>query len=221
MKFCYGRFSLLVLPLLLISTMVSASCFDMEWKRGKPFDYYAPETRADTGTYRGGLLYLVENRHFTPEIRSLTKGTSARQPGDILFVLNSIPNHPAALDAYSRYEKRYNESELFKNRMDTRKPVYPADCFFERADRVFPGNGQTMAVWGIHEYRYGRLDKARERLERAVALQPDNVEAHYNLGLVYADLKDITQAKKHAEIAYQAGYPLPGLHNKIAELENN
>lgn len=137
MKTCCGWFRLLILPLLLLSAMVDASCFDLEWKRGKPYDYYDSETRVATQGRGKSLLYFVEHYHFTPEVRSLVKGTTTALPGDILFVLNSIPNHPGALDAYSRYEKRYQSSATFQNSRNYKQPQYKADCFFERANRVF------------------------------------------------------------------------------------
>ncbi|GGD75342.1 tetratricopeptide repeat protein [Lacimicrobium alkaliphilum] len=219
MKFCYGRFSLLILPLLLASSMVSASCFNLEWKRGKPYDYYDNETRVATQGRGKSLLYFVEHYHFTPEVRSLQKGTTTALPGDILFVLNSIPNHPGGLDAYSRYEKRYNNSPTLQNSRNYKKPQFKADCFFERADRVFPGRAETLMVWGIHEFRNNRLDRARSLLQRTIELKPEYIEAHYNLGLVLVDLKLPDIARKHANIAYEAGYPLPGLLNKLDELE--
>jgi len=191
----------------------------MEWKRGRPFNYYAAETRQDTGTYRGGLLYLVENRHFTPEVRNLTKGSSARLPGDLLFVLNTIPNHPAALDAYSRYEAKYKTSKSFRKNRDNRPPQYSAECFFERAARLYPGNPETQFVQALHYYRRDDLSRAQSLLESAIKLSPDYIEAHYNLGLIYIKQGRLELAKKHAAIAYDAGYPLAGLQRMIADRE--
>jgi len=65
------------------SITIDRSCFEMEWKRGKPFDYYHPETRESTGTFRGGLLHLVEKYHFNDDVRNLVKGLSGAMPGDI------------------------------------------------------------------------------------------------------------------------------------------
>jgi len=200
------------------SGTVVASCNQMEWKRGKPFDYYAPETRASTGTFRGGLLHLVDNYHLTPDVRNLVRGATGAMPGDLLFVLNTIPNHPVALDAYSRYERRYLESALFREQKFMDRPVHTADCLFERADRVFPNMAETKVVWAIHRYRSGRYEDAEVLLLQAITLQPNYVEAHYNLGLVYVALNQLASAQKHADIAYAAGYPLPGLKKKLARL---
>lgn len=201
--------------LMTLAANVNASCFEALWKRGKPYNYYANETRVSTSTYRGGLLYLVESRHFTSSVLNLTKGSTSRLPGDLIFVLNTIPNHPSALDAYSRYEYRYRTSEAFREDRDNQRPAYSADCLFERAVRVFPGNAETFIAWGIHHYRNSDTNSAKKTFLQALELSPNNVEAHYNLGLVYVDLGQIELARKHATIAYEAGYPLPGLRQKI------
>ncbi len=204
---------------LLIPVSAAASCNQMEWKRGKPFDYYAAETRMDTGTYRGGLLYLVEKHHLTKDVQALERGATGAMPGDLLFVLNTIPNHPQALDAYSRYERRYRDSRVFRERKDTNRPVYTSECLFGRADNVFPNVAETKVVWAIHRYRNGKYQESAELLHQALVIQPDYVQAHYNLGLVYVKLNDIERAHKHADIAYAGGYPLPGLKNKLSDLE--
>lgn len=198
---------------------IDRTCFEMEWKRSKPYDYYHPETRESTSTFRGGLLHLVEKYHFNDDVRNLVKGLSGAMPGDILFVLNTIPNHPAGLDAYSRYEYQLKHSELFRRKQANEMLSHSADCLFLRANEVFPNNAETLLVWAIHQFRNKRFNAAQQILERAVAIAPDYVEAHYNLGLVYVELNNAEAARKHATIAYDAGYPLMGLKNKLANLE--
>lgn len=211
----FVKHTILYLTLVFLAVPVHASCFDAQWKRGKPYDYYAAETRESTGTYRGGLLYLVENRHFTQDVLSLTRGSTGRLPGDLLFVLNTIPNHPQALDAYSRYEYRYRTSESFRESRDHSRPGYAAECLFERAAKVFPGSAQTHIAWGVHHYRNSDLEKAEKAFLIALKLSPNSIDAHYNLGLVYVERGKLELARKHADIAYSAGYPLPGLKRKI------
>ncbi|GAB2689213.1 hypothetical protein GCM10027170_20920 [Aliiglaciecola aliphaticivorans] len=196
-----------------------SNCMEMKWRRGKPFDYYAAETRQSTGTYRGGLLYLVESAHFPKKVRRLTEGNTGKQPGDLLFVLGSIPNHPAALDAYARYEYQWENSRSFKANLNTGAPKYDAGCFFERAAKIYPGQASTYLTWGIYHYRRGEHQSALEKFLEADKLSPGSAETKYNVGLAYAEVNDIANAKKYAEAAYKLGYPLPGLKMKIAELE--
>ena len=198
---------------------INRSCFEMDWKRGKPYDYYHSSTRESTGTFQGGLLYLVEKVHFNHDVRNLVKGSTGQLPGDILFVLNSIPNHPGALDAYSRYEHSLQHSDVFRSKQSRPTLIHGADCLFVRANEVYPNNAETLLVWAIHQFRNKRFNAAKQILERAVAIAPDYVEAHYNLGLVYVELNDAENATKHATIAYDAGYPLMGLKNKLARLQ--
>lgn len=204
-----------------LAVQAEASCFDAKWRRGKPFDYYAAATRVSTGTYRGGLLYLVESVHFTQSVQALRKGSSSRLPGDIAFVLNTIPNHPGGLDAYSRYEKRYLSSKSYRNSKLTSRPGYKADCLFERAVRVYPQHAETFVVWGIHLHRNGRFNDAKEAYEKALTMEPDSVLAHYNLGLTLLETGDLALAREHADAAYAAGYPLQGLRNKLEKAGNN
>jgi tetratricopeptide (TPR) repeat protein len=47
-------------------------------------------------------------------------------------------------------------------------------------------------------YRYLRAyDKAQESLKQTLALQPDHMDAHYNLSRVYAGMKHLPEAKQH------------------------
>ena len=109
LKMRYMLTALLLLPLLPLSAVEIKDCSELKWRRDKPYDYYAAETREPSGTFRYGLLKMVEGSHFTESVRTLEAGYRGNQPADILFTLGSIPNHPAALDAYSRYERRYKK----------------------------------------------------------------------------------------------------------------
>ncbi len=210
-----------LLPALLLSSeaFANSKCMELKWRRGKPWDYFSAETRASTGTYQGGLLYLVESAHFTKSVRRLNGGKTGKQPQDLLFVLTSIPNHPVALDAYARYEHLWNTSRAFKENKENIEPVHSAGCFFERAARVFPNRPYTYLTWGIYFHRLGEYESAVEKFLQADKLMPDSSETKYNIGLAYVELKDLANAKLYAEQAYKLGYPLQGLKNKIAELE--
>ena len=59
------------------------------------------------------------------------------------------------------------------------------------------------------------LQKARVQYEIALEMTPDSPEVHYNLGLFYYDLGNMGLAVKHGRKAYEIGYPLPGLKDKL------
>ena len=65
-------------------------------------------------------------------------------------------------------------------------------ALFERAKRE---RGPARA-----EARAARLNEARESFERGLAIDPENVTAHYNLGLIFAQLGDREAADRHREL---------------------
>ncbi len=54
-----------------------------------------------------------------------------------------------------------------------------------------------------------------EQYQEAFRLQPEDATTNYNLGLMYLKEKDYEQAIVHAKTAYELGFPLPGLRNKL------
>ncbi len=62
-------------------------------------------------------------------------------------------------------------------------------------------------------------EKNRRRLgtqHQAAAVQAgDDANVHYNLGLAYVDLKQYDKALLSAHKAYQLGFPLMGLKNRL------
>ena len=62
----------------------------------------------------------------------------------------------------------------------------------------------------------GNLGSAEQNYNRAIALDPDNVDAHYNLGTLYEDIQDLEQAKTQYLIAMRGD--LPEAYNNLARL---
>ena len=67
--------------------------------------------------------------------------------------------------------------------------------------------GQTLFDLGEQYTRQRREDEAKSMYEQAIAefqktlaLDPENVSAHHNLQLLYAELGDDAQAKEHQEL---------------------
>src|SRR5262249_19561300 len=64
-----------------------------------------------------------------------------------------------------------------------------------------------------------RLDAAKDTLVRADKLSKgESAEIQYNLGLINLELGDVASAVENAQRAYDKGYPLPGLKNKLQKL---
>ena len=51
----------------------------------------------------------------------------------------------------------------------------------------------------------------------AVELAPEDPTINYNAGLAYLKKKEYDKARQHAKKAYELGFPLPGLKNKLVE----
>lgn len=194
---------------------VADDCNTLKWRRDRPYDFYSAETRITTGSFKGGLLHVVEKYHFNDNVKALKKGQSAYLPADLDFILSTIPNHPRALDLYSTYQQRYKTSKNFREERYTRKPRYTADCLFDRAVKVYPDHGETWMVWGIHLHRLTDYQGAVERYKRAISLGYATAPLHNNLGLSYFELGQYAAADKHERIASKLGYPLKGLRSKL------
>lgn len=182
---------------------VNYSCPTLHQGYG-PYDYVTQKDK----------LAIVEGAHFTPEVRNLQEGRSGSLMGDLDYTLRAFPNHHLALMSVSRYSRmpEYEKDGFFRGR------PYSAECYFQRAERFAPRDPNVQLTYAIHLHRVGQLKAAAQRYQSALKLAPNNVEAHYNYGLLLVDTKDFTNAKQHANAAYGRGYPLPGLRNRLKQL---
>jgi tetratricopeptide (TPR) repeat protein len=69
---------------------------------------------------------------------------------------------------------------------------------------------------GYRHHQAGRLTSALYDLRRAISLNPDYTEAHYNLGLLYEDLLETESAQAEYQVA--AGRGLEAAYNNLARL---
>jgi tetratricopeptide (TPR) repeat protein len=69
---------------------------------------------------------------------------------------------------------------------------------------------------GLANYCAGYLTSAQFDYMRALKLNPDYLEAHYNLGQLYEDLQNFKEAQTHYRVAAQGG--LIVAYNKLAHL---
>jgi Tfp pilus assembly protein PilF len=155
------------------------------------------------------LLNNITTNHLNEDVENLIKGQSGTIANDLDYVLRNAPNHPRGLYAMAKYHLREGKEKLPGE-------GYSITCWFDRAMRFAPTDGSVRLIYGIYLHRKGNLKEAEERYQEALSLAPDSVEAHYNLGLLYVDLKRYDDALTHAHEAYRLGYPLPGLKQKLA-----
>jgi tetratricopeptide (TPR) repeat protein len=78
----------------------------------------------------------------------------------------------------------------------------------------------SIAIWynnqGLQNYEAGLLTSAQFDYQRAIKLNPDYLQAHYNLGVLYEDLQQIDKARTEYLAAVQGG--LDAAHNNLARL---
>lgn len=169
-----------------------------------PYDYNNPEYTPQ--------LNNVEGHHFNSEVEQLKTGVSSVDVvEDLDYTLRAFPNHHRALYALIRYQlvvKRRTNSTIHTT----------AECYLQRAIAFAPQDAVLPMLFGIYFHRNGMLQQALEQYQKAEALELDTAELHYNMGLVFVDLKRFSEANAHAQTAYRKGYPLPGLKDTLKKL---
>jgi tetratricopeptide (TPR) repeat protein len=169
---------------------------------GQPtnLDYYNPGTDGN----QLALFKNVHSYHLQPGLEALLHGNTKTAHDHFVFILNYYPNSPQALNGIS-------ELCFIK----WKSPSCDADTWFDRAIARNPSIATTWVLFGIHLQRKGLPREAVEKYQRAIALDPGSINAHYNLGLAYLDLKEYAKANEEAQKSYALGAPLPGLRDKL------
>lgn len=182
-------------------SLTVADCGDVFTNAFGPFDYNNANDREN--------LPIVERVHFTPIVESLERGnTSTVAMDDISYTLRAFPNHHRALNAVAR-------QELDKGGIPPN--YYSAQCWFDRAIRFRPDDGNVWLVYANFLTRKNRQEDALEAYGRAKKLLPESPEVDYNLGLLYFKMGRYEQSLSHAKMAYAGNYPLQGLRRKLKE----
>jgi tetratricopeptide (TPR) repeat protein len=154
------------------------------------------------------LLTVVEVNHFDANVENLKCCKSAPLGADIDYTLRAFPNHHRALLAMER----------LATKMKTDRPHlanYTVACYYERAVRFRPDDGIVRMLFANYLAKKGDPAEAIKHMEEVENNVGANANLHYNMGLVYADLKQYDKALEHAHLAYQLGFSLPGLRNKL------
>jgi hypothetical protein len=181
-----------------------------------PWDYHDPSNRMPTGADPMGRVLRVENVHFHPEIRNvdLQRAGPEKIEAELAYVLRVFPNHPYALYALSRLEKRLN-GKLPGKAITPYTPKITAECFFDRAMRFRPDDKTSHMIYAMHLHDRKRYQDALAEYQTAERLGEDSPSFFYNFGLYYADQRDWDNAVKYAQKAYEQNFPLDGLRKKI------
>jgi tetratricopeptide (TPR) repeat protein len=186
------------------------SCGDLTNAFG-PFDYNDPAARARRSGSESPLE-VVERGHFNSDVENLTRGlSSVHVIDDLDYTLRAFPNHHRALYSMARYY-------LANGTHGRQLGRYTMECWFDRAMRLAPRDGVVNSIYGVYLAKKGDRNEALAQYKRALELVPDFAEAHYNLGLLYVDMKRYDLANEHAQEAYRLGFPLAGLRRRLQSL---
>lgn len=157
-------------------------------------------------------ISFVEIRHFDRGVETLKKGIKSTVAGDIAYTLRAFPNHPRALRSVWELQRR-------NGGVTPPDLGYSAECWFDRAIAFRPDDIDVRIVYSFELIRDGRIEEARPHVLHAEklidALTTPNPRWNYNIGLLLHELKQYDRALAHAHKAYQLGFDLPGLRNKL------
>ena len=163
-------------------------------------DYYNPGTSTD----EKAIFENVHSYHLQPGLDGLKHGNWKAAHDNFEFILRYFPNSPQALNGIS---------ELCVNKW--KSPQCDADSWFDKAIERNSSIATTWVIYGIHLERKKLPREAVEKFEHALELNPDDINAHYNLGLAYFDLKEYDKSNRQAQASYALGAQFPGLREKL------
>lgn len=183
------------------------SAFEVEcgpWKTRQtpvPRDY-----RSATPSY----LEVVEVAHFAYNVEHLIRPMFQYFGSDLSYTLHALPNHPRALVTLMRLGERERSAQ-------PKGLPYTVDCFFRRAVRFAPDDVVAKMLYAQYLGRQSRREDALAQLSAVRELAGDNPLTHYNLGLLYADMREYDAALRQAHLAMALGMPRDDLRLKLQE----
>lgn len=155
-------------------------------------------------------IEFVEVRHFPAHVERLVRGEKGTIGGDLAYTLRVFPNHPRALRSAAEWTRR--NSGLMPKDMG-----FSIACWFDRAVAYRPDDAQVRIVWASELIRSQQKGLALEQVKIAEKLTKGSPHLHYNIGLLYFELKQYDKAMANAKIAYEQGFDLPGLREKLTK----
>ena len=181
-----------------------------------PWDYFDINEPSDE-LWEAGRLWEIDVIH-TGKAENLIRNSGVMGQAefqsairDLDYSLRAIPNDPRALMLMIEVDEiRRSNRALTTN-------VAPPECYFQRAESFRPQQEHLHIIKGIYLNKRGLFDDEISAYRKALSINDEAVEAHYNVGLAYIKRGDLDNASKHAQKAYQFGYPLQGLRRKLEQ----
>lgn len=164
-----------------------------------PFDYR---------TERNSNLTVVEQYHFTPQTENLIQDNNGTIGSDLDYTLRAFPNHHRALIAMMRLGEKLKTPQPPGAR-------FSVECWFERSLYFRPDDNIARLIYATFLVKNGRKSEVIKQLEATAKAAGNNAFTHYNIGLIYFDIKDYDQALAQAHIADRLGFAKPELREKL------
>ena len=166
-------------------------------------------------------LELVNQYHFNQALEkykaSHLKLSSINSiMNDLDYTLRHFPNHHNALLLMSKFQRRLGKR--FPSRKGKGGWRLSSECALDRAIRFRPNDPAIYLIHGIHLHQTNNLEAALKAYKKSEKIAPESAEVQYNLGLLYFDRNEYALAKEHAIKAYNLGFPLPGLRNRLKKV---
>jgi tetratricopeptide (TPR) repeat protein len=165
----------------------------------------------DYQTERGQPLRLVERGHFPASVEALAHGKHGKNTPvgpDLEYTLRAFPNHHRALLAAQRFSERAKKDPPPGMRL-------PVECWFDRAVRFRPNDVIVRMLYSQYMASKGQREGALAHLEHAQRFAGDNPFTHYNLGLLYLEMKEFDRALAQAHRAIELGFERDDLKAKL------
>jgi tetratricopeptide (TPR) repeat protein len=192
------------------SGTASADTSPLSWPEGCPRDMDRSKLndyrRREMDPYLSWSVRDIKANHYDPAIARMRAGEISREViGDLHFILRGWPNHLPAIQALIEYDQRGGRQYGF----------LPTECYLFRARLFAPDDIEVILAHAYYYWRRKNLASAQRAYEDALRLDSESASAHYNLGLVYFETSDYQKSLEHALKAYDRGFPLPGLRDKL------
>lgn len=151
-------------------------------------------------------LNYHEYFHIRPAEKALRSGHLDRDVmNNLHFVLHKVPNDHRALAILVQWANAGGRDAEYAT----------PGCYLTWARQFAPNDAFVWTYGGYYFYQMKDVTRAQRWWEQALELSPGDADAHYNLGLLMFEQGNYQEARAHAQAAYGAGYPLPGLREKL------
>lgn len=130
-----------------------------------------------------------------------------RQDESITILYLALAQHPEDPDTAVHYLETLMAAKSVK-----------ASEVAQRLLLTFPQNSKLLYLNGVLDMTDGMLEQARAHLEQSLTLQPDEALTHEALGVVLAQLNQMTGAKEHLQRAIALGDDAPDVKENLAKV---